>query len=493
MKEKTRSISLKKSAARLIIGVGLTLAGTVGMILQPHETPYLSAYQVYAAEQWNSSGEDLETYSAVFDANYYAEHNQDVTAVFGDEPQDLLSHFIHFGMQEGRQGCALFDVSFYRNTNGDLNDTFGDDLKSYYIHYINFGKAEGRSCNALSEISEDSYSAVYNKEYYLAHNGDVAATYGDDAKAIFTHFINFGMKEGRQASEEFNLQNYIENYSDVVVAFRDDKSAYYRHYIEFGKSEGRNGKTSEVDYSKVFDSAYYAKNNRDVVAAFGEDGIDLLQHFINFGMKEGRQGNEIFNVLYYRADYPDLQQAFGENLPSYYYHFINFGSDEGRIISCELYEVEKAAIEKFRTKYTNNLDYYFVKEDYSNLLKYCNDWTVGVDTPQFWGFQSGFSYNNQNLIQYLTCRTSFCLSCASNNLNEIISTIEKFYYENKFVPLPQNIEDNDFMFIKVIYNKESGLTNVYFANGGLSIKLDDGCTYVAATAQEIEKYLGVAK
>jgi hypothetical protein len=47
-------------------------------------------------------------------------------------------------MSEGRQAKADFNVYSYMEKYEDLRNAFGDDLKAYYVHYINYGQAEGR-------------------------------------------------------------------------------------------------------------------------------------------------------------------------------------------------------------------------------------------------------------------------------------------------------------------------------------------------------------
>ena len=83
-------------------------------------------------------------YAPVFNADYYAEHNQDAVDTFGRDAKALLEHFVKYGMAEGRQGNEEFNVAVYRMVNEDIAAKFGDDMVGYYMHYITDGKAEGR-------------------------------------------------------------------------------------------------------------------------------------------------------------------------------------------------------------------------------------------------------------------------------------------------------------------------------------------------------------
>lgn len=83
------------------------------------------------------------------------------------------------------------------------------------------------------------YKPVYNYAFYKANNPDLAALYGDNEWKYLEHFVNSGMKEGRQASEEFNLEAYKASNPDLVGALGDNNQSYYEHYIASGKAEGR--------------------------------------------------------------------------------------------------------------------------------------------------------------------------------------------------------------------------------------------------------------
>lgn len=83
------------------------------------------------------------------------------------------------------------------------------------------------------------YSAVYNGQDYKTLNPDLVSALGDNEKLLFEHFINNGMKEGRQGSVEFNLAAYKANNPDLVAVFGNDNVKYYEHYISSGKAEGR--------------------------------------------------------------------------------------------------------------------------------------------------------------------------------------------------------------------------------------------------------------
>ena len=293
-------------------------------------------------------------YSPVFNANYYYLHNADLANAFGKDAQALFNHFISYGIYEGRQACESFNPLNYRNNYRDLDAAFGEDLSAYYAHYIKYGKAEGRSGvnintpDTVPDYTPDvkpnydyvidgiDYSVVFDADYYYNTHRDVANAFGKDNKALFNHFMTYGIYEGRQANIEFNVEAYKERYRDLSETFGSDIRTYYIHYILYGKAEGRSAVGGSgyiydgIDYSAVFDSGYYHDHYGDLANAFGSDSVALFEHFIKYGMDEGRQASTGFNVYTYMNRYRDLNAAYGSDLKMYYQHYIKYGISEGR-------------------------------------------------------------------------------------------------------------------------------------------------------------------
>ena len=81
-------------------------------------------------------------YSSVFDANYYYNMYPDLQKAIGNNPAELLYHFLNYGMAEGRVACASFDVLSYKARYEDLRKAFGDNMKAYFQHYLTRKKYE---------------------------------------------------------------------------------------------------------------------------------------------------------------------------------------------------------------------------------------------------------------------------------------------------------------------------------------------------------------
>ena len=188
-------------------------------------------------------------YGAVYDYNYYINTYGDIRKAYGGDDLAVLAHFVNYGMNEGRQGNSSFNVYSYRNQYADLRAAYGTNLKSYYLHYINYGKKEGRKgigCTTLQGFvtvyNGVNYGAVYDYNYYVNKYSDIKKAYGDNDTAVLAHFVNYGMKEGRQAHMNFNVYNYKNRYADLQRAYGNNLKSYYLHYINYGQKEGRNGK-----------------------------------------------------------------------------------------------------------------------------------------------------------------------------------------------------------------------------------------------------------
>ena len=287
-------------------------------------------------------------YSAVYDYDYYVEHNADVKAAFGTNARAVLQHFVNFGMKEGRRASADFDVNSYRNQYADLRRVFGTNLQGYYLHYINYGKREGRKATGVATLQNPTtvyngvnYSAVYDYAYYTEHYKNELKSYIGDDLQVLQYFVNYGMKEGRQGKADFDVRSYKNAYVDLRNAFGADLKNYYLHYMNYGRKEGRKatGVTKAqnpttvyngINYSVVYDYTYYIEHHPDILKKYSGDDYLILQYFVTYGMKEGQQAKDSFDVNYYRNRYGDLNAAFGDNLQSYYSHYMTYGIKEQR-------------------------------------------------------------------------------------------------------------------------------------------------------------------
>lgn len=160
-------------------------------------------------------------------------------------------------------------------------------INNSYIVYIckpNYSNTAYTVTNPLASLSSEQKALVFDATYYSNKYADLKAAFGTDATKLFNHFIESGVKEGRQASPNFNVQWYTNHYTDLKAAFGTDYVSALQHYLSCGIPEGRMG-------CSEFDVKWYLNHYSDLKNAFGSDYKAATKHYITDGYKEGRQAS----------------------------------------------------------------------------------------------------------------------------------------------------------------------------------------------------------
>lgn len=167
-------------------------------------------------------------YAPVFDPAYYLAKYPDLKSAYGNDANKALSHFVKYGMKEGRQGSAEFEVNAYKAKYKDLKDAFGDNLPKYYIHYILAGKSEGRTISQASisiyqgSIGNRTYTATWTPiEYSIVYTKGYTNNAKDDV-------IQSGIKYNKDVtliSNPFTGRSYTVKYSTPTTDRDWDKVA----------------------------------------------------------------------------------------------------------------------------------------------------------------------------------------------------------------------------------------------------------------------------
>ena len=303
-------------------------------------------FKVYDLPARSYVYEDID-YTSVFDPSYYLEQNPDVKNAYGNSVSSALSHFVKWGMAEGRKSSLNFDLSSYKKAHPDLRAAYGTDNAAYYLHYIKWGARERRVTKGVSVrvgkitvFNGQDYRLVYDYDYYSS-NADIRSAFGDDDIAALANFVRWGMPSGRHGNETFDVRSYAYANPDVRNLCGKDLSGYYLHYIRYGYKEHRECKNvSEMrgfavsqygtNYSTVYDYNFYVRKYADLEKTFGFDDKAVLNHFVIYGMREQRQAISSFDEKSYRYQYPDLRAAYRNQYRLYYLHYINYGCKEKR-------------------------------------------------------------------------------------------------------------------------------------------------------------------
>lgn len=129
---------------------------------------------------------------------------------------------------------------------------------------------------------------LFDAEFYLANNSDVAAAVNSEEIDALQHFQDFGQFEGRDPSTFFNTQFYLTRNLDVAEAItRGTVKSAIAHYLQFGQFEGRNP-------IPQFNSSLYLEQNSDVAKAIDRDRLDsAYEHYILYGRTEPRSGSPV--------------------------------------------------------------------------------------------------------------------------------------------------------------------------------------------------------
>ena len=140
----------------------------------------------------------------VFDAVYYASAHPDLKAAFGSDATKLYTHFLNYGISEGRQAHPMFDVKYYLSQHSDLQNAFGKDYARVLNHYINIGYNENRKTAESSNLGDSFYAkiataAVSNMNVTLS-NGKVVISNPTSSLAQIWKFI-------RQSDGSYKIVN----------------------------------------------------------------------------------------------------------------------------------------------------------------------------------------------------------------------------------------------------------------------------------------------
>lgn len=107
-----------------------------------------------------------KTWEGVFDVQYYADHNPDVVAAVGTDPQALRNHFYSKGVyEEGRDVSALVNLDRYIQENPDVAQACGYDRLACWRHFEENGIYEcrpGVTQGPFEVITETVTTSVVN-------------------------------------------------------------------------------------------------------------------------------------------------------------------------------------------------------------------------------------------------------------------------------------------------------------------------------------------
>lgn len=235
-----------------------------------------------------------------------------VTAEDGTQTQYRL--FVGRGVTIEQGFFDGFDVNSYRKRYPKLEKAYGNDIDAYYEHYFLTGKKAGwdGTKGDFSEGNDDidktstiykgvDYAPVFDAKYYLNRYSDLKSAFGNDYAAALKHFVDYGIGEGRRASESFDVTLYKANYPDLQELFGDDNIKYVDHYLDYGINEGRcanrrilNGISAASDGKK-----YYYKNDQVDTSYTGFAAYQGKKYYVLGGTVSNYTGLTLYEGTWY--------------------------------------------------------------------------------------------------------------------------------------------------------------------------------------------------
>lgn len=227
------------------------LSGTTNNVVSdsshPTNSNTKSLYRV--RKSWSDSSSQIGAYSSLNNAkaackNGYFVFDNNGNIVYPVQPNSSTTNSKTYTVVKGDTLAKIGQkTGIVWEKIAELNN-----IKSPYL--IKVGQVLKLSNNPTSNQNDSTssskyvkngtdYSLVFNPTFYSNKYPDLKKAFGINATALFNHFINYGMKEGRQAIETFNVSAYKNNYADLRNAFGNNMPEYYKHYIKYGYKEKR--------------------------------------------------------------------------------------------------------------------------------------------------------------------------------------------------------------------------------------------------------------
>jgi GT2 family glycosyltransferase len=130
-------------------------------------------------------------------------------------------------------------------------------------------------------------SGLFDREWYLAQNPDVAATGMDPLQ----HYITFGANEGRDPNPLFFSRWYVTKNPEIL----ESRVNPLQHFVQPTLNGGSHP-------NPLFDSSFYLEANPDVAAT----GLNPLEHYLKVGAQEGRDPHPLFRSKWYAEQNPEI-------------------------------------------------------------------------------------------------------------------------------------------------------------------------------------------
>lgn len=121
-------------------------------------------------------------------------------------------------------------------------------------------------------------ATAFDPHYYFSKYPDVSNVVGFDPQALFDHYQNFGMEEGRFPNMQAEWRDAA-GHVDTV----EERTAFLMQV----PASAVDPENANSDLPKM-DPVFYYNTYPDVAAVIGKDPVALLNHYFAYGYSEGR-------------------------------------------------------------------------------------------------------------------------------------------------------------------------------------------------------------
>ncbi len=213
----------------------------------------------------------------VFDATYYTNKYPDLKNAFGSDATKLYTHFLNFGIKEGRQAHPVFDVKYYLSQHTDLQDAFGDDYARALNHYVNIGYKENRKTAEPVDLGTNVYykispASVENMNVTLYTGSKVVISDPTSAAAQIWKFV-------RQSNGSYKIINMktgtkvltCSDNADQFITIADSNDSKEQRWFIYEKNGTYVFKCADSQYSVLDLNGNKTADNTNLVYS-GVDG-----------------------------------------------------------------------------------------------------------------------------------------------------------------------------------------------------------------------------
>ena len=106
---------------------------------------------------------------------------------------------------------------------------------------------------------------------------------------------NYGASEGRWPFALFDQDFYLAHNPDVAAAVQRGETTAIEHFLAYGQNEGRQ-------LTPVIDMGAYLAANPDVAQAVEQGLVNGLEHFLIYGIVEGRDLGNGVDIAWFDGD-----------------------------------------------------------------------------------------------------------------------------------------------------------------------------------------------